>query len=120
MAALPEILDEIEMLETDLEPGAETLWLSYGSTAGAMREAVAEARGQGERVSAVTVQSLWPVPERALRSALADVERVVVAGLNLGQYGREIERIASGKKVEGLNRVDGELISPGEFRESLP
>jgi 2-oxoglutarate ferredoxin oxidoreductase subunit alpha len=120
VAKIEEHLDEIEMLETDLEPGAETLWLSYGSTAGAMREAVAEARGQGERVSAVTVQSLWPVPERALRSALADVERVVVAELNLGQYGREIERIASGKKVEGLNRVDGELISPGEFLESLP
>jgi len=33
----------------------------------------------------------------------------------LGDYRREIERIASGRRVVGLNRVDGELISPEQI-----
>ena len=33
-----------------------------------------------------TVQSLWPVPERAIGEALAGITRVVVAELNHGQY----------------------------------
>ncbi len=39
-------------------------------------------------------------------------KRVVVAELNQGQYRREIERLAAGREVVGLNRVDGELIAP--------
>jgi 2-oxoglutarate/2-oxoacid ferredoxin oxidoreductase subunit alpha len=112
--------DEIELVRADLEPGAETLWVSYGTTARAMREAVGRARAAGKRVSAVTVLSLWPVPEAALTAAVAGVERVVVAELNLGQYRREVERLAHGFEVRGLNRVDGELIAPEQFLETLP
>ncbi len=111
--------DEIELVAADLQPGAATLWLSYGSTAGAMREAVAVARARGLRVSALTVHSLWPVPERAIAAALAGVERVVVAELNHGQYRREIKRITGGRAVVGLHRVDGELLAPRQFLETL-
>jgi 2-oxoglutarate ferredoxin oxidoreductase subunit alpha len=110
--------DEIELVVRDLQPGAETLLLSYGITAGAMREAVRSLRRAGRPVSALTPQSLWPVPERALRSALEGVERVVVAELNHGQYRREIERVADGVEVRGLHRVDGELITPEQFMEA--
>jgi 2-oxoglutarate ferredoxin oxidoreductase subunit alpha len=111
--------DEIEMAATDLEPGADTLFLSFGVTAGAMREAVIAARHDGRRVSALTVQSLWPVPETAVGRALAGVSRVVVAELNQGQYRREIERLAGGREVLGLHRIDGELIEPARFLEVL-
>jgi 2-oxoglutarate ferredoxin oxidoreductase subunit alpha len=111
--------DEIEMAAADLEPGADTLFLSFGVTAGAMREAVTAARRDGRRVSALTVQSLWPVPETAVGRALAGVSRVVVAELNQGQYRREIERLAGGREVLGLNRIDGELIAPARFLEVL-
>jgi hypothetical protein len=47
------------------------------------------------------------------------VERVVVAELNFGQYRRELERLADGREVAGLNRVDGELIAPEQFLELL-
>jgi 2-oxoglutarate ferredoxin oxidoreductase subunit alpha len=109
--------DEIERVTADLEPGAETLLVSFGITAGAMREAVQDLRRGGRRVSALTIQSLWPVPEAALRSAMEGIERVVVAELNLGQYRREIERLADGRDVVGLNRVDGDLIAPEQFAE---
>jgi 2-oxoglutarate ferredoxin oxidoreductase subunit alpha len=118
-AKIEEHPDEIEMVRADLEPGARTLLVSYGMTARAMWQAIDLARGQGQAVSALTIQSLWPVPETAIRSALAGVERVVVAELNLGQYRREIERIGGDREILGLNRVDGELISPEQFVEVI-
>jgi 2-oxoglutarate ferredoxin oxidoreductase subunit alpha len=83
-----------------------------------MREAVARLRAAGRAVSALTVQSLWPVPEQAIRETLAGIERIVVAELNHGQYRREIERLAGGIEVVGLHRVDGELIAPESFMEA--
>jgi 2-oxoglutarate ferredoxin oxidoreductase subunit alpha len=111
--------DEIERVTADLEPGAETLFISFGITAGAMREAVQAVRRSGRRISALTIQSLWPVPDAALRRAMEGIERVVVAELNLGQYRREIERLADGRDVVGLNRVDGDLIAPEQFTELM-
>jgi 2-oxoglutarate ferredoxin oxidoreductase subunit alpha len=111
--------DEIERVIADLEPGAGTLFVSYGSTARTLREAVRRARQEGRKVSALTVQSLWPVPETALAAALGSgVERVVVAEVNLGQYCREIERLTD-LPVFGLHRVDGELLTPEQFLEEL-
>jgi 2-oxoglutarate ferredoxin oxidoreductase subunit alpha len=114
-------VDEIAMVRADAEPGARTLLLSYGVTARSVHEAVGLARAAGKAVSALTVLSLWPVPERALREAMQGVERVVVAELNLGQYRLEIERLAGrlGIEVVGVHRVDGELITPQQVLESV-
>lgn len=117
-AKIEDHLDEIELCVHDAEPGATTLLVSYGITAGAMREAVTQLRAEGARVAALTIQSLWPVPERAIRAAIDGMSRVVVAELNHGQYRREIERLAGTTVVTGLNRVDGELISPDDFVEA--
>jgi 2-oxoglutarate/2-oxoacid ferredoxin oxidoreductase subunit alpha len=110
---------EIEQVVTDLDPGARTLLVAYGVTAGAQRAALRAARASGRVVSAITVQSLWPVPERALATALEGIERVVVAELNQGQYRREIERLAGGREVVGLQRIDGLLLSPEQFLEAI-
>ncbi|MGD2113846.1 MAG: hypothetical protein PVG07_02265, partial [Acidobacteriota bacterium] len=125
--------DEIEIAAADVQPGAKTLWIAYGVTAGAMREAVRLARREGKTVSALTLQSLWPVPETAIRAVLgppgpeglaSGIERIVVAELNHGLYRREIERLVppAPDRVEmlGLNRIDGDLITPAQFLETLP
>jgi len=112
--------DALEDVTADLEPGARTLLVSYGVTAGGMRAAVRRARAAGKRVSALTVRSLWPVPETALRRAMDGVERVVVAELNLGDFRREVERVAAGRaRVTGLHRVDGELLTPAQFLSEI-
>ncbi|MBI5878888.1 MAG: pyruvate flavodoxin/ferredoxin oxidoreductase [Chloroflexi bacterium] len=114
---------EIEMVRYDPQDGAETLVVSFGITARSMQEAVADARADGQRVSQLIVQSLWPVPENALRRALAAHRRIVVPELNHGQYRLEIERIAYAldprPAVSGVNRVDGELIAPRQIQDAL-
>ncbi|HLE38983.1 MAG TPA: pyruvate flavodoxin/ferredoxin oxidoreductase [Acidimicrobiia bacterium] len=107
--------EEIEMVDADCDAGAATLVLGYGITGGAVRAAVATARSRGERISGLVVQTLWPVPETAIGAALAGVDRVIVPELNPGLYRREIERIAGGRTVIGVERVDGELISPEQI-----
>ncbi|MBN2305016.1 MAG: 2-oxoacid:acceptor oxidoreductase subunit alpha [Anaerolineae bacterium] len=115
--------DEIALVESDLQDGAETLVISYGLTARSAREAVRQVRATGTRVSMLTVYTLWPVPETAIRAALTGIRRVIVPELNLGQYRREIERVIGEQTekitVTGVHRVDGELITPDEIIEAL-
>ena len=126
--------DEVDFARPDLQEDASTLFISYGITARAMAEAVLQARTAGRAVSALTVQSLWPVPEASLIGALCgptcaeQVARVVVAELNLGDFRREVERVIyrwaaetrrRPPQIVGINRVDGELITPGQFLQSV-
>jgi len=117
-AKIEEHRDEIDLVEADLQPGADTLVVSYGVTAGAVREAIRRARQEGRRLSSLVVKSLWPVPEDALRAAAAGVGRVLVPELNLGQYRLEVERLLPAAHVVGLNRIDGEMITPGQVLEA--
>jgi len=117
-AKIDEHRDEIDLTEADLEPGAATLVVSYGVTAGAVREAVRRARREGRRLSSLVLKTLWPVPEDALRVAAAGVKQVLVPELNLGQYRLEVERLLPGSRVVGLNRIDGEMITPEQVLEA--
>jgi 2-oxoglutarate ferredoxin oxidoreductase subunit alpha len=115
-AKIEACVDEISHVDADLQPGAETLILSYGITARAAEGAVCQVRQAGKLISGLKVYSLWPVPEREILQAVRAVKRIIVPELNLGQYRREIERLVkSGQEVIGVNRVDGELISPAEI-----
>ncbi len=118
VAKIEEHRREIELATLDAEPGAATLLVSYGVTAGSVREAVRRARARGRPISALTVRSLWPLPETAIWQALEPVRRVVVAELNPGLYRREIERFADGREVAGVERLDGGLISPDQILEA--
>ncbi len=109
----------LEMVRPDLQEGAETLLISFGVTAGAMYDAVLATRQEGRTVSALSIQSLWPIPERAIKNALDGIKRIIVAELNNGQYRREIERLIPDREIIGLNRVDGQLITPQQFMELI-
>ncbi|MGD2206974.1 MAG: pyruvate flavodoxin/ferredoxin oxidoreductase [Anaerolineae bacterium] len=108
--------DEIHTLRADLQADARVLLISYGITARAVEEAVRIARVEGHLLSALTLLSLWPLPEAALREAISGVQHVIVAELNDGQLQREVERLARGQvRVSGVGRTDGELIAPQQI-----
>jgi 2-oxoglutarate ferredoxin oxidoreductase subunit alpha len=110
---------EIDMVDADLDDDAETLLISYGVTAGSMREAVTAARSEGTSVSALTIQSLWPVPEAKILMAASGVSRVVVAELNPGLYTREIQRVLPHVEILSIARTDGVLITPEQLQEVI-
>jgi 2-oxoglutarate ferredoxin oxidoreductase subunit alpha len=114
---------ELEFAAYDRQQGAETLVISFGITARSVQEAVGRARGLGLKVSQLQVLSLFPVPENILRRALSAHRRVLVPELNHGQYRLEIERLAWSLdprgQVIGINRVDGELITPEQILDQV-
>jgi len=105
--------DEIALVKEDMQEGAKTLILSYGITSRSVAVAVRELRARGVKVSSLVLQTLWPIPQRAIMTAMDGVERVIVPEMNLGQYVLEIERMAPpGVEVVGVNRMDTTLLSP--------
>lgn len=115
-AKIERAADDIALFRQDLQDDAETLVVSYGVTSRAANVAVRRARERGHRISALVLQTLYPVPERVLRSAMKGMRRVVVPEMNLGQYRYEIERLApAGVTVVGVNRMDTTLIAPAEI-----
>jgi 2-oxoglutarate ferredoxin oxidoreductase subunit alpha len=115
-------LDEIETVSADLQDGASILLVGYGITARSILEATRMLRERGKKVSSLVIHSLWPVPETAIKRALKGIDRALVAELNLGQYKLELERVTGSidhrTEVVGINRVDGELISPQQILEA--
>ena len=116
MVKIDAAADEIAMVDSDLQDGAETLIVSYGITARSVAVAVREARAKGHQVSSLVIKSVWPVPRAAIIRAMAGVRRVIVPEWNMGQYICEIERLAPRDvEVRGVNRMDTVLISPREI-----
>ena len=112
-------VDELSLVKPDLDKGAETLILSYGISARSMEAAVNRLRAEGEKVSALTVYSLWPIPEKKILDALKGIKRIIIPEMNHGQYRQEIERLTNGTiDLVGVNRMDTFLITPEEIMES--
>ncbi|HJL63343.1 MAG TPA: pyruvate flavodoxin/ferredoxin oxidoreductase [Candidatus Marinimicrobia bacterium] len=109
-------LDELSLVKSDLEAGADTLMVSYGVSARSMDAAVNKIRNAGNKVSSMTIYSLWPIPEKTIQDCLTGIKRVIVPEMNHGQYLREIERLVN-RDIEliGVNRVDTILITPEEI-----
>ncbi len=110
--------DDIALVKDDLQERAEILVLSYGVVSRSSSAAVRQARANGVKVSSLTLQTLYPVPEAAIRRALRGIEKVVVPEMNMGQYRLEVERLVpDGAEVVGVNKMDTTLISPAEIAE---
>lgn len=117
-AKIENAIDDITLVKEDLEEGADTLVVSYGIVARSAAVAIREARSRGRKVSSLALQTLWPVPEKRIASALAGVKKLVVPEMNMGQYLVEMERLAPpGVEVVGVCKMDTTLVSPGEILE---
>jgi 2-oxoglutarate ferredoxin oxidoreductase subunit alpha len=111
---------EIQLVEEYLTEDAEVLVIAYGSVARSAKRAVKEARNRGIKAGLFKLFTLWPFPRRLLEPLLKRVRAVLVPELNMGQMSREVKRINQGAtRVETLNRIDGNLITPEEISERL-
>ena len=106
---------DLWMAETDLEPGGETLVISYGNTARAAEEGVRQARRSGKKVSSIKILSLFPVPYGPLQQAAAGVTRIVIPEENRnGQYAQLIRKYFTNQEIIQINKM-GSPVSPAEI-----
>ena len=110
--------DELALYKEDLQADAETLIISYGIISRSVAAAIKQAREKGHKVSSLVLQTLFPVPEKVIKSALQGIKKVIVPEMNMGQYVLEIERLAGDKtEVIRVNKMDTTLISPAMILE---
>lgn len=99
---------------------AEIAIIAYGITARPARGAVARLRAQGIPAGLLELQTLWPLPERAIRSLAERMRLLVVPELNLGQLVTPIRATVEGRTpVLALNRVDGLVFTPDDIARSI-
>lgn len=110
-------VEEIARYDLNADEGADTLIICYGVVARSAKEAVRTLRRQGKKISLLTLKTLFPIPEAAIRVAATPVRRVIVPEMNLGQYVREIERLLPDKEVVSIAKMNTELLSPTEIIE---
>jgi 2-oxoglutarate/2-oxoacid ferredoxin oxidoreductase subunit alpha len=111
---------DIAQIEEEMTEDAEVLVIAYGSVARSARRAVREARESGVKAGLIQLITLWPFPRQAVEPVLKRVRVALVPELNMGQMSREVKRISQGTtRIETLNRIDGNLITPGEILTRL-
>ncbi len=111
---------DIAQIEEEMTEDAEVLVIAYGSVARSARRAVREARESGVKAGLIQLITLWPFPRQAVEPVLKRVRVALVPELNMGQMSREVKRISQGAtRIETLNRIDGNLITPGEILTRL-
>lgn len=109
-------LGEILQWESDRVEEADVVLVAYGSSARSAKEAMKRINSEGYKVGVFRPISLWPFPEEELKRIAARVKALVVPEMNMGQLKLEVERIAAGAcPVVGVNKVDGELVTPEEI-----
>lgn len=110
---------DLSLVRREGEKDASTVLISYGITARAMNEAAEAARNAGLDVSALTLHSLFPVPEKAILEATANARRIVVPEENFGgQYRTMIQHLFGHKEVVGVNKI-GSMITPREIYDAI-
>jgi len=115
-AKIESAIDEISLYREDVQDGADTLIISYGITSRSVNVAVNEARKKGKKVSSLVLQTLWPCPEKVIKSAMKGMKKIIVPEMNMGQYIIEIERLAPpDAEVVGVLKMDTTLVAPSEI-----
>jgi len=116
VAKIDSAIDEISLYKEDFQDGADTLIISYGVTSRSVSVAVDEVRRKGGKVSSLVLQTLWPCPEKVIRSAMRGKKKIVVPEMNMGQYLIEIQRLAPRDvEVVGVCKMDTTLVTPAEI-----
>jgi len=110
-----------ELIEYKLfeEEDAQTLIISFGITGGTAREVFRRLKNSNKKVSVLIIHSLFPIPEKLLKSVSEKYNRIIIAEENLtGQYRMLIQHLFSGKEVIGVNKI-GSMITPQEILEKI-
>lgn len=111
---------EIQMIDEEFLDDAEVVVIAYGCVSRSARRAVRDARARGIKAGLLQLITLWPFPRQVIEPVLRRTRAILVPELNMGQMSREVKRVNQGAtRVETLNRIDGNLITPHEILTRL-
>ena len=115
--------DKITDVKRYYEEDMDIAVVAYGTVARSALSAVNAARKDGLKVGLLKVNSLWPFPEKEIESFCKGAKKVLVPEMNVGQYVREVARVAGKEKVVSMPSLGGLLHTPkailGKIKEIL-
>ncbi|MBI4317459.1 MAG: 2-oxoacid:acceptor oxidoreductase subunit alpha [Chloroflexi bacterium] len=108
---------QVEEFEVD---DARTALIAYGATARSARAAVRIGREKRRKLGMLRLKTIWPFAEYAVDRLASQVRKIVVPEMNRGQLKLEVERVVAGRvEVVGVNRTDGEMLTPQQILAAL-
>jgi len=99
---------------------AETVMISYGSSARTALEVVHYSRRRGRKVGLLELQTIWPFPTTLIREVCENARKVVVVEMNMGQIVQTVKAaVTKPGRVFLCNRYDGNLINFEDVKNIL-
>jgi len=111
------IADDIPLAEVDGPESGDLLVISWGSTHGAMRNALKDLREKGKVVSHVSLRYINPLP-RNLEEIMGRFERILVPEMNLGQL-KTLLQAKYLKPIIGYNKIQGNTFTAKEIENKI-
>jgi 2-oxoglutarate ferredoxin oxidoreductase subunit alpha len=103
---------------------AETAIVAYGSETRPALDAVNALREKGRKIGLLKLETVWPVPEREIKSLAKRCETLYSVEMNIGKYSGEIERVSAGEcavkritKNRGIIHTAEEILAEIEVQE---
>lgn len=118
---------KLETARQDIRPplrhgpaDAEVTLVGWGSSYGAIREAVERANAAGARVNMVHLVDIWPFPDEAVAASLGAARRTVAVENNYSGQMASLIRMQTGRKIDAaILKWDGRAFTPEEILAGL-
>ena len=117
LTKLHKLKGEISRPEEYLVEDAKTVFVGWGSTQGAIREAVDALREDGESVGLIHFTEVWPLPERY--AFPPDRRYIPVEGNATAQFARLLRTEYKSDFNKGIHRSDGLPLTAEGIREAF-
>src|SRR5437763_13226448 len=111
-AKLQKLAEELPVPEVYGDSDGETLLVGWGSTYGPIHDAVKRARRAGEKIAAIHLRHVHPLPN-GLENIFANYQRIVVVEMNdqgiygFGQLATILRARYCEPKIESVTKTDG-------------
>jgi len=112
------VRDSIPTPKVDGPAKGELLVVGWGSTYGAITDAVDGVRRAGREVSQLHLRHLWPLP-KGLGEILTSFESVLIPEINLGQLSRLLRGEYQDAKILSYGRVRGLPLMSGDIANQI-
>lgn len=116
-AKIAKIADDIPLAYVDGDATGDLLIISWGSTYGAIRNALEIIRSKGLNVSHCHIDYINPLPKN-LGTIINSFKRILLPEMNLGQMKLYLQSQFM-KPIIGLNKVQGNTITAKEIQEKI-
>jgi len=112
--------DKIIEVEQNWVEDSDVIVLSYGSTARAAYEAVLKARKEGIKAGFSRLITIWPFPDKYVKTLAENVKVIMVPEMNMGKIVREVQRAAEGlAKVVSFPKPGINIHTPDEIKREI-